>query len=935
MKKSFKKISLIIFLAFFPTLIIAGEGKFNPPLWTNPKTNYQIEKVGTIDINVLLDGSLLGDDWSDINLKNYFERISKEVYDATERQVQFGIVKVYRGSSDGEDKADLVVSPSIGNPFTAGLNVFGNGTLNSIIYANEKHLINNRREFIAHELGHLLFGIGDSYSGYLKDQNDDNKYLQPSQDNKSWVFLTNKEVFNPNHKNFKKHHLGFFCDIFYDPTEWNISDWNNPSYDCAVKSIGCLMEGPWEDETEFSTPAEKGYITDHLEPFKKTLTWSTSFDGSTIVPPLVTPVVVVTRQNMVNNNESAWETIVKNHPEMQIPISEPISNDVGGHILFDQYDDDKIDFIVVPAINQVSICIDRSGSMIGSPLDMAKISAELLVNLSHEEDKINIDDKIINVSGDYLSITAFDDFATMIFSIFGRVVEMNFLNKALAINAIDQLIEGGSTSIGAGLNLSKNTFINDLPVSKSVILLSDGKENAAPFVSEIMPSLIENGIRVYSVGLGTGADTTLLRSISDDTNGEFFFAESEDKLPSIFSILYGNIRNDSIIDFNEGSTIGQKTVLATNNNTVSTENLLQQRTDHSVSVSVDDFVGEATFLFTWNHGEVDVNLKDPNGNLISSSNFSTIPDVEYINGTGYVIYRIPKIDPGDWIVEFITDNALSVDWELKVFAIDGLVNFRAESEKGSYIYPEPVIISASCVVPQPIINGQATADIHRPDGTIVDIVLYDDGDYIKNGDTNINDGIYSAKFSSFSSDGVYTVTAKFDSTGGETPTPSNSPETLFSFIEANDLPILPKQIPYLKRFRQFTFSVSGFPDVIPATVYIHPETLNLKSKGKYITAYIELDNPYDVHNIDTNSILLKGGDYIINEALIKPIAIGDFDSDFNSDLMVKFDRFSVEEFLLLKENNLTEYEFSIEGNLTTGEIFNGSSKIKIVKPKNR
>jgi hypothetical protein len=74
---------------------------------------------------------------------------------------------------------------------------------------------------------------------------------------------------------------------------------------------------------------------------------------------------------------------------------------------------------------------------------------------------------------------------------------------------------------------------------------------------------------------------------------------------------------------------------------------------------------------------------------------------------------------------------------------------------------------------------------------------------------------------------------------------------------------------------------------------IDPDTLNLKSKGGYITAYIELPRPFSVRDIDITTVKLND----IVPAESKPVEIGDYDSDGIQDLMVKFDRRAVQDLL--------------------------------------
>jgi hypothetical protein len=109
---------------------------------------------------------------------------------------------------------------------------------------------------------------------------------------------------------------------------------------------------------------------------------------------------------------------------------------------------------------------------------------------------------------------------------------------------------------------------------------------------------------------------------------------------------------------------------------------------------------------------------------------------------------------------------------------------------------------------------------------------------------------------------------------------------------------------------------------IPATVDIDPDTLNLKSNGKWITAYIELPEGYDVADIDVSTILLE--DTISAEA--NPTEIGDYDEDGFADLMVKFDRSNVQEILEVGD----EVEITVTGELTYGTLFEGTDTIRVI-----
>ncbi len=112
--------------------------------------------------------------------------------------------------------------------------------------------------------------------------------------------------------------------------------------------------------------------------------------------------------------------------------------------------------------------------------------------------------------------------------------------------------------------------------------------------------------------------------------------------------------------------------------------------------------------------------------------------------------------------------------------------------------------------------------------------------------------------------------------------------------------------------------------IIPATIDIDPDTLNLNSSGTWITCYIELPtgHGYDVEDINISSIIL-------NETVPaepEPINISDYDEDGIPDLMVKFNRQDVIAILDPGDN----VEIKITGELLDGTKFEGIDYIKVI-----
>ncbi len=110
---------------------------------------------------------------------------------------------------------------------------------------------------------------------------------------------------------------------------------------------------------------------------------------------------------------------------------------------------------------------------------------------------------------------------------------------------------------------------------------------------------------------------------------------------------------------------------------------------------------------------------------------------------------------------------------------------------------------------------------------------------------------------------------------------------------------------------------------ISANIDLDPDTLNLQSKGKWITGYIELPDGFDVADTDLSTIKLEG----TVPAQSQPAEIGDYDGDGIPDLMVKFDRLAVQALLQVGETNI-----AVTGKLSDGTSFEGAATIRVIDP---
>jgi hypothetical protein len=107
-----------------------------------------------------------------------------------------------------------------------------------------------------------------------------------------------------------------------------------------------------------------------------------------------------------------------------------------------------------------------------------------------------------------------------------------------------------------------------------------------------------------------------------------------------------------------------------------------------------------------------------------------------------------------------------------------------------------------------------------------------------------------------------------------------------------------------------------------ATVDITPSVITLPSKGKWITAYIELPHGFDVAAIDLSTVRLQGTIPAANQVA----KVTDHDKDGIPDIMVQFSQ----QALITQLSGVTgEVQLFVTGTLRNGIPFEGWDTIVI------
>lgn len=166
-----------------------------------------------------------------------------------------------------------------------------------------------------------------------------------------------------------------------------------------------------------------------------------------------------------------------------------------------------------PSLAMVLV-IDKSGSMQGDPIEMAKSAARGAVELLGRRDKV--------------AVLAFDG-DTFVIS------DMQPASNALKISdEIARIDAGGGTNMYPAMEMSFNMLQSTPAKLKHVILLTDGVSNPGDFegMAQQMASM---KMTVSTVAAGGGADTELLQQIARTGKGRYYFTEDPAQVPQIFA----------------------------------------------------------------------------------------------------------------------------------------------------------------------------------------------------------------------------------------------------------------------------------------------------------------------------------------------------------------------------------------------------------------
>jgi Mg-chelatase subunit ChlD len=174
------------------------------------------------------------------------------------------------------------------------------------------------------------------------------------------------------------------------------------------------------------------------------------------------------------------------------------------------------------------LVIDKSGSMNGERIELAKDAAKAAVELLNRNDKVGV--------------VAFDDGVQQL------VRMQSATNRMRIMSDISRLKASGGTNIAAGLQSAYEQLAVTSARLKHIILLTDGISDSANIFSEVLPAMRIEGITVSTVAIGDQSETVLLRRIAEGGGGRYYYTNDPYNVPRIFMKETSTVSRTSLVE---------------------------------------------------------------------------------------------------------------------------------------------------------------------------------------------------------------------------------------------------------------------------------------------------------------------------------------------------------------------------------------------------
>ncbi len=176
----------------------------------------------------------------------------------------------------------------------------------------------------------------------------------------------------------------------------------------------------------------------------------------------------------------------------------------------------------------VTLVLDRSGSMAGAPIANAKLAAIEVVSRLAKGDRVNV--------------VLFDD---SVESLYKLPQEVNDDVRAEVTTYIQAVHDSGGTDIAGALRYSLQAQTRDA-LPNIIMFLTDGQSSTQDAIAAAKADVGDS--RIFTIGVGSGVEKALLSRIAKEKRGRFTYIESPKAIGSRIQRLYAQIESPVMVD---------------------------------------------------------------------------------------------------------------------------------------------------------------------------------------------------------------------------------------------------------------------------------------------------------------------------------------------------------------------------------------------------
>ncbi len=245
----------------------------------------------------------------------------------------------------------------------------------------------------------------------------------------------------------------------------------------------------------------------------------------------------------------------------------------------------------------LALLLDSSGSMReNDPLRLRVEAAKLTA------------DKLPN--GASLALLDFDENTLLLHPM--AAVDKNRLSLK---RASDRLDADGGTNIGAAIRAAARLLSATTATTRAAILLTDGKGN----YEDQGRLFVQNGWRLYTIGLGAGINIRLLASLAQQSGAQYFKATTAADLGPILDAILTDLTGNTLV--------------------ATFTDHLDTHEQKAFPFYLDDTATSLSGLLTWTTGTLRIWLRDPTGQVVH-------PQIS--RGQTYAVFHLPSPQTGRW-----------------------------------------------------------------------------------------------------------------------------------------------------------------------------------------------------------------------------------------------------------------------------------------------